>query len=183
MSGSRYQRSTSSSPSLSPSSCGVCSMPRERKKLNSATKLKLEQIVRLEMLGKSVEEIALSVGLSPHSIAELTNHAEYSAVRTRYVEDIYEPVDALIQDRKAQTILDEAAPSAAIALTHLVHSEDEVTSRLSATAVLDRTGHSPIQRKATKVRHEFDPVTMQLMKNAMKESDTSEIIDVEVEDA
>ena len=143
--------------------------------------MKLEQIVRLEMLGKSVEEIALSVGLSPSSIHELTGHNEYIAVRERYVDDVYEPVDELIKTQKAQVILDDAASTAAIKLTHLVQSEDEVTARLSATAVLDRTGHSPIQRRATRVRHEFDPITLQLMTDAMRESDTTGVIDAEVD--
>lgn len=154
-------------------------MARVRGKLTSATKMKLEHIVRLEMIGKSVEEIGISVGMSSNTIHELTRHPEYAALRGTYVRDVYKPVDELIKRQKASTILEEAAPDAAIALMELLNVEDDnVTRRLAARDILDRSGHGPIQRKVSKVRHEFDPVTLGLIRDAMKESDTTDVIDV-----
>ncbi len=154
-------------------------MARERGKLTSATKLKLEHIIRLEMLSKSVEEIGISVGLAPNTVHELTRHPEYAAVRANYVRDVYEPVDQLIKQRKASTILEEAAPDAATALMELLNVEDDnVTRRLAARDILDRSGHGPIQRKVSKVRHEFDPITLGLIRDAMTESDMTDVIDV-----
>lgn len=155
-------------------------MPRKRGKLTSASKLKMEHILRLEMLGKSVAEIALEVGLAPNTVHELTGHEDYDRLRASYVGEVYAPADRIIQERKVGTILEEAAPEAADALAELLQVEDDnVTKRLAATAILDRAGFGPIQRKAVKHQHGLDPVTISLLKEAMAESDTSEIIDVE----
>jgi len=151
-------------------------MARRRNALRSVTRLKMEQVIRLQMLDKSNEEIAAVMGMTAGSVAELISHKDYEELRDKYVAKTYGPVDKLIETRKASTILDEAAPDAAEALAGLLDSEDEVTVRIASTAILDRTGHGPIQRKAVKHRHEIDPVTAKLLTEAMREAD---VIDVE----
>lgn len=118
--------------------------------------------------------------MSESTLSELIKHPEYGAVRDKYMEKLYGPIDGVIKEKKASVILDEAAPDAAEVLAGLIYSEDEVTQRLSATAVLDRTGHGPIQRKASRVRHELDPVMAQMLVTALKESDVTavKVIDI-----
>ena len=165
-------------------------MARERKSLQSHTRMRLHQIVRLEAMDKKPEEIAASLGITVGSLAELTRHPEYEKVREKYLNKLYGPIDNQIAERKANVILDENAADAAEVLADLLYSQDEVTQRLAATAVLDRTGHGPIQRKAARVRHEIDPVTAQLLRDAMLEADgvkrkgngSDGVIDVEVKE-
>ena len=64
-------------------------MARKRKTLRSATKLKLERIVRLEMLGVKPREIATELGMKADTIRELIRHPEYAVVRERAVERTY----------------------------------------------------------------------------------------------
>lgn len=139
----------------------------------------MEQVIRLQMLDKSNEEIAAVMSMTAGSVAELINHPEYAKLRDKYVEKTYGAVDQVIETRKATTILEEAAPDAAEALATLLDSDDEITRRISATAILDRTGHGPIQRKAVKHRYEIDPVTAKLLTQAMREAD---VIEAEVVD-
>ena len=159
-------------------------MPRKRNDLRSATKIKMEQIVRLQVLDKTNDEIGAVMGMTAGSVAELINHREYASLRDRYIERMYGPVDAMIEQRKASVIMEDAAPDAAEVLGELIYSPDEVTQRLAATAILDRSGHGPIARKAVKVRHELDPVSAALLREAMQEADAIKVVDVEVvEDA
>ena len=146
-------------------------MPRERKNLQSHTRMKLHQIVRLEALDKRPEEIAASIGITVGSLAELTGHPLYGEVRDKYLDKLYGPIDNQIVARKANQVLDSQSTDAAEVLGELLYSTDEVTQRLTATAILDRTGYGPIQRKATRVRHEIDPITAQLLRDAMVEAD------------
>lgn len=145
-------------------------MARPRNTLRSATKLKLEHIIRLELVGKATREIAASLGMTAGTIRELTRHPEYAQVRQRMLTRVYGAVDEGIV-RRASEVLEEAAPHAADTLVGLLASDDEVTRRLSATAVLDRTGHGPIQRRAVRQRIELDPAVVQLLRDAMRESE------------
>ena len=141
----------------------------------------MEQVIRLQMLDKTNEEIAAVMCMTAGSIAELIKHPQYDELRDRYVTKTYGALDKVIETRKAQTILDDTAEDAADVLADLLMSDDEVTQRISATAILDRTGHGPIQRKAVKHRHELDPVTAKLLGDAMREAD-SIVVEVEVVD-
>ena len=135
-------------------------------------------------MGKSHVEMAAMVGLAPGTVGEIVSTPEYKERREKYADKIFGGVDQLIETRKAQTILDDAAPNAADALIELLESEDDVTKRITATAILDRTGHSPIQRKAVKHRIELDPALAGLLKEALEESAEARagVIDVEVEE-
>jgi hypothetical protein len=140
--------------------------------------------VRLEVLGQEPDEIAAALGMTKGSVTELTKHPEYEKVRDEYLTKMYQRTDEMIAERKAGPILDEAAPDAAERLADLVFSQDEVTARIAATAVLDRTGHGPIQRKATKVRHELDPIAVELLRKGLEAAGKAkqlkgEVIDVE----
>ena len=64
-------------------------MARQRLKLRSATKLKLEKILRFELIGKKPKEIAELMGMAVSSITELIRHAEYGELRERMVERVY----------------------------------------------------------------------------------------------
>ena len=159
-------------------------MSRARTQLQSRTRAKLHKIVRLEAMEKSPEAIAASVGLTVGTLSELTKHPEYRKLQEKYLAHLYEPTDQAIAERKAGPILEEASPDAADKLAALIYSEDDVTARIAATAVLDRTGHGPIQRKATRVRHELDPAALELLKEGLKVADKakqlkSRAIDVE----
>ncbi len=150
-------------------------MARERKQLLSRTKIKLAQIVRLEVLDRSPSEIAATCGISESTLSELIKHREYGIVRDKYLEKLYGPTDDVIKERKANVILEATAADAADVLADLIYSPDEVTQRLAATAVLDRAGHGPIQRKASRVRHELDPVMAQMLVTALRESDQAKV--------
>lgn len=143
--------------------------------LLSRTKIKLAQIVRLEVLDKTPSEIAASCGMTEGSLSELTKHPEYASVRDKYLEKMYGPIDGVIKERKANVILEDNAADAADVLAGLLYSPDEVTQRLAATAVLDRAGHGPIQRKASRVRHELDPVMAEMLVTALRESDQAKV--------
>lgn len=154
-------------------------MARERKQLTPHTRMKLEQIVRLQLADKPTEEIATLLNMRPTSVAELMRHPEYETVRNRVVDKVYEPMDKMLATRKANVLLEEAAPDAAEALIALLHSADEMVVERSSKAILDRAGYGPVQRKAMKVRHEIDPATAKLIRDAMNEST---VVEVEVLD-
>ena len=155
-------------------------MARARGKLQAATRLRLEHVVRLQLLGSSTRQIAAKMGVQPDTVREWLRHREYAAVREKAVEKTFAGPDEEIM-RRAGEILERAAPHAAQALCELVKVEnDNVTRRLAARDILDRSGHGPIQRKVAKVRHEIDPVTVELIREAMRESDTSSLVMTEV---
>ncbi len=158
-------------------------MARERKQLLSRTKIKLQQIVRLEVLEKSPAEIAAACGITESTLSELIKHPEYGVVRDKYMEKLYGPIDGVIKERKANVILDDTAADAADVLADLIYSNDEVTARISATAVLDRTGHGPIQRKAVRTRHELDPVAISMLKTALLEASKAKVKVIDAEPA
>lgn len=178
-------------------------MARPRSEITVATELKLEQIVRMQLLGHTTESIASAMNLSPGTIAELIRHRKYREVKDRIVPQVYADVDKQIAQRKASEILDDLAPTAAIALQELLAARDQKTKikdpitgelvevdklspmdiRLTATAVLDRAGYGPVQRRAIKQRVELDPVTANIFAQALKEADHGRrIIEGEVVD-
>ncbi len=159
-------------------------MARPRYNLRSSTKLKLQRIVRLELLGQTPKEIAPQLDLKPDSVRELMRHPEYQQLRNTALERAFAPVDAEIQ-RRAGEVLEHAAPDAAEALVELLNEGDCVTRRLSATAILDRSGHGPIQRRAVRHRHELDPDVVRRLTEAMRVCDAIDIdvIEAEIEDA
>ncbi len=123
----------------------------------------------MEILGQTPREIAVEIGLQPDTIRELIRLPQYSTVRERALDRVYAPVDAEIRRRVGET-LERLAPDAAQVLADLIHSPDEVTARIAATAVLDRVGHGPIRRRAVRQRHELDAVTVALLTEALRES-------------
>lgn len=161
-------------------------MGRPRGEVTAATELKLEQIVRLQLMDKSTEDIAQELGVVPYTVSELIRSRHYREVRDRVVGQIYGPIDTKIQERKASTILEESAPEAAGALVELLQRRkgrkdakgeweelplDPVDIRLVASAVLDRAGYGPVQRRAIKQRIEMDPITARIFASAMAEAD------------
>jgi DNA-binding MarR family transcriptional regulator len=160
-------------------------MARPRTELRSATKLKLEQIIRYQMLDLTVDQIADALGMTPGNITDMMKHKDYAEVRTKYVEKCFGPVDAVIQQRKANVVLEDTSADAADALAEILRdTDDEVNKRLTATAILDRSGFGPIQRKAVRARLELDPVAANLLSKAMGLADQAEqeIIDLEAEE-
>ena len=98
----------------------------------------------MEILGQSPRQIAAEMGMQADSVRELIRLPQYSPVRERALERVYAPVDEEIR-RKVGETLERIAPDAARVLAGLVRSTDEVTARIAATAVLDRTGCGPIR--------------------------------------
>ena len=150
-------------------------MPRKRKKLRPSTRLKLQQIIRLAALGRETDQIAVLLGMTDGNVTDLMNHPEYRKLERSYVEKMYGPIDGVIQKQSAQHIIEDAAPDAAEALAALLYDEDPSERRRAAIAVLDRSGHGPIQRKATLKRIELDPVSASLLRDAMQESVVEEL--------
>jgi len=157
----------------------------------------MEEIARWQLLEKPIEAIADLMGMTPDAISEIVKHPVYREIRGKLIEEVYEPVDIVIKSRKADVMLHEAAPDAAEALVDLLNSKktvevvtddgiqlvevplDPVDVRLTATAILDRSGYGPIQRKHVRQRLEIDPLLVKLLSAAMKESDVR-IIDAEL---
>jgi len=152
-------------------------MARHRKKLRPATRLKLQQIVRLAALDRPPEQIAALLGMTVGNVTDLMNHPEYRSLEREYTKDLYAPIDAVVEKRAAQRIMEDAAPDAAEALAALLYDMDPSERRRAATAILDRSGHGPIQRKAVLKRIELDPVSASLIKDAMTESVVEEVTD------
>jgi hypothetical protein len=150
-------------------------MARKRNKLRAATRLKLQQIVRLYHAGKGVEEIAMLLGETIGNVTDLTNHQEYRKLEAEYADKLYKPVDSMLQQRNAQRIMEDVSPDAAEALAALLFDEDPTERRRAATAILDRSGHGPIQRRAILKRLELDPVSAKLLSEAMKDAVVEEI--------
>ena len=149
-------------------------------KPQAGTRWKLQKIVRLEALGKTQDEIAEAMGLSKSAVSQLTNTPDYVKLHETYVKRMFSATDHMIQKRSAGFILENAAPDAADALVELLASDDEITQRLSATAILDRAGHGPVQRRAIKQRIELDPVMAEMLTKAMRESAVAvEVLDAE----
>ena len=155
-------------------------MARKRHKLTPTTRMKVEQIVRLSAIDKAPKEIASLMGMAEATIVDLQSTEEYRALAKEYVTHVYANYDQMVEKRNAGFLLEEAAPDAAEALLALLYNADPVQRRLSATAVLDRSGHGPVQRRAVRVRHDLDPVSAALLANAMKGAN---IVDVEAIEA
>lgn len=156
-------------------------MARKRNKLQAGTRLKLEQIVRLSAVNKAPQEIAALMGMGVATLNDLMSTKDYAALAKEYTRVVYKNFDKLVEQRNAGFLLEHAAPDAAEALLALLHDEDPVQRRLSSTAILDRSGHGPVQRRAVRHRHEMDPATASLLADAMRGSNT---IDVDaIEDA
>ena len=132
-------------------------MARSRHNLRSATRIKLEKIARMEILGQSLRQIAAVMGLQPDTIREMIRMPHYA------------PVDEEIRRRVGET-LRRIAPDAAQFLAGLIHSPDEVTARIAATAVLDRIGHGPIRRRAVRQPTELYPASVEVLRDAMREA-------------
>ena len=130
---------------------------------------------------KSPEEIAMLLGGTVGEITDLMNHEDYRALESEYVKEMYGPVDALVQQHNAGRLIEEAAPDAAEALIALLYDMDPSERRRAATAVLDRAGHGPIQKKAIAKRITLDPVLAKLMSEAMRESSV-EALEAEIVD-
>lgn len=149
------------------------------------TEMKIEQLVRYQLLDKTVTEICDLMGLGEQRINELCRHPYYREVRDRLVGQVYKPLDEAITYRKASQILEDASSDAAEALVQLLKMRDGETGedgtwhrppldpvdvRLTATAVLDRAGCGPIQRRAIRQRIEMDPATVALFAASIRES-------------
>ena len=88
-------------------------MARARLKLQARSLVKVEQIIRFELMGKSRAEIAELMGMAVCSISELARHPEANRLRQALNERIYAPIDEEIRQRKANEVLHEASPDAA----------------------------------------------------------------------
>lgn len=171
-------------------------MGRPKRELTAATELKIEQIVRLQLMDRSTEEIAQELGLAPYTVSDLLRTRKYREMRDRIVGQIYGPIDTRIQEKKASAILEGAAPEAAGALVELLNARkgkkdakgeweqlplDPVDVRLVASAVLDRAGYGPVQRRAIKQRIEMDPITARLFAHAIAEADQGKsVVEAEI---
>jgi hypothetical protein len=172
-------------------------MGRPRREVTALTELKLEKIVRWQLLDQSTAQIAANLGCSEDSVQEMIRHPKYREIRDRLVPQAFSLVDETIKTRKASQILDDASKEAAFALVELlqqrrpkVGEDGEIKQeglnatdvRLTATAILDRAGFGPVQRKAIKQRIELDPVMAQMFAAAMREADKAKtVVDVEFE--
>lgn len=132
----------------------------------------MQQLLRLNAMGKGPKECAEMLGMTQAGVSELLNHVEFARLQQEYLPQLYGPLDEQIRERTATNILGDAAPDAADALVQLLDSDDEVNVRLASTAILDRTGHGPIQRRAVRQKIELDPVSAQLIGAALKEANS-----------
>ena len=155
-------------------------MARKRNKLTPSTRMKIEQIVRMSAIDKAPKEIASLMGMAEATVVDLMGTEEYRVLAKEYTGHIYANYDQMVEKRNAGFLMEEAAPDAAEALLALLHDVDPVQRRLSATAVLDRSGHGPVQRRAVRVRHDLDPVSAALLADAMRGAN---IVDVEAIEA
>lgn len=156
-------------------------MARKRLKLQAATKLKLEQIVRLQAINRAPQEMASLMGMDVATINDLMATDDFRVLQKEYTSVIYANFDKMVENRNAGFLMEHAAPDAAEALLALLSDDDSVTRRLSAVAILDRSGHGPIQRRAVRHRHELDPVSAALLGKAMQESNAIDVEAIEAE--
>lgn len=167
---------------------------KRRRVARSASELKMQEILRWQMMDKSIGEIAILMNMSEDAVSKMVEHPRYRAIRDEYVGGVYEQVDQRIRERKADTMLEDAAPDAAQALIALLNQKQQVVgmdgsvhevplsptdTRLTATAILDRAGYGPIQRKVVKGRMELDPMLKKMFEAALRESSV-EVVDGEV---
>lgn len=140
------------------------------RELRSQTYFKLEEIARWQALGQSIEQIARQMQMTPEAISRLVAHKSYASVQAKVGERLYSNIDKTLANRKANVMLEEAAPQAAEALISLLGEGFASDKRQVATAILDRAGFGPIQKRAIRSRIEFDPMTMGLLRMALLES-------------
>jgi hypothetical protein len=140
------------------------------RELRTQTFFKLEEIARWQALGQSIEQIARQMNTTPETVSRLVSHKSYPAVQAKLGAKLYEHVDRSIANRKANVMLEEAAPHAAEALISLLGEGFASDKRQVATAILDRAGFGPIQKRAVRQRIEFDPMTMGLLRMALLET-------------
>lgn len=151
--------------------------------LRTSSIFKLEEIARWEALGQSRDQIAKFMDLSPDTVQRLMQNKAYRGVQAKIASVMYEKVDGAIKERKANVMLEEAAPDAAAALIGLLAEGLPGDRRQAATAVLDRAGFGPIQKRAVKAQVQFDPMTMAMLRVALLESDIADGDDVELDGA
>lgn len=108
--------------------------------------------------------------MTPEAVSRLVGHRAYREVQEKVGARLYDSVDTALTNRKANVMLEEAAPQAAEALIALLGEGFAADKRQTATAILDRAGFGPIQKRAIRQRIEFDPMTMGLLRIAMLES-------------
>jgi len=142
------------------------------RELRTQTFFKLEEIARWQALGQSIEQIARQMDMTPEAVSRLAGHRSYKEVQARVGAKLYESVDKTMTARKANVMLEESAPQAAEALIALLGEGFAADKRQTATAILDRAGFGPIQKRAIRQRIEFDPMTMGLLRMALLESGT-----------
>jgi len=148
---------------------------RHQRQTTEKTAYRMEQIARLRALGMTIAEVARHMELSKTTIEKLTVTEEYEKISARMREKAFEQVDALIQQRKAMEILEDCSGEAAEALVRILRdTDDDVERRMAATAILDRAGYGPVQRRAIRQRIELDPVMAKVFKDALAESARSE---------
>jgi len=148
--------------------------------IRSGTVFKMEEIARWQALGHSVDQIARVMNMTPDAVSRLVAHSDYRPIQEKVTAKVYGHVDQTIAQRKANVMLEEAAPDAAVALIALLEEGLPGDKRQAATAILDRAGYGPIQKRAVRQRIEFDPMTMSILRLALLE--TSETVDAEVLD-
>lgn len=165
------------------------------KNANSSTEVVLHEILRWQMLGKTIKEIAALMNCGERRITTATQSPRYKVLQSQYLDETYAPVDTAIKARRANVMLEEASADAAEALIELLNAKQQVLTaegqlvevdispsdkRLTATAILDRAGFGPMQRKTVNKRVELDPMLAKLMYAALVES---RVVDAEVVDA
>jgi len=148
-------------------------MSDKARDLRSATFFKMEEIARWQALHQPIDKIAQMMNMSPDAVSRLVAHRDYKQVQARITGIIYGEVDKKIADRKASVMLEDAAPDAAATLISLLDVGLPPDRRQVATAILDRAGCGPIQKRAIRQRIEFDPMTMGLLRLALLESGQS----------
>jgi hypothetical protein len=140
------------------------------RELRTQSYFKMQEIARWQALGQSIDQIAKNMQMTPETVSRLAAHKESARMRADIGAKMYEHVDRTMADRKANVMLEEAAPQAAEALIALLGEGFASDKRQTATAILDRAGFGPIQKRAIRQRIEFDPVTMGLLRTALLES-------------
>lgn len=142
------------------------------REIRSQTFFKLQEIARWQALDQSIDQIARNMRMTPETVSRLVSHKSYADVQKQLGKQLYAHVDQTISDRKANVMLETAAPDAAQALIGLLSEGFAADKRQTATAILDRAGFGPIQKRAIRQRIEFDPMTLALLRVALLESNS-----------
>jgi hypothetical protein len=165
----------------------------KRQATRSATEIKMQEIARWQSLDKSIDEIAILMNMTADGITQIVRKPDYRLIRQALTSATFAEVDQRIKERKADVMLHEASADAASMLIDLLNRKEQVVTesgaiveadpsirdlRMVSTAILDRAGYGPIQRKTIKAKIEMDPVLAKILKAALDESAIEAAIDV-----